>query len=183
MRHRKHPVRFAAVAALVSLAFSACDAPVTPTEDSSEAKRAVGPGTSQQDLLKALRQETARFHSVTQALKAGYESTPDCVAVPGLGGMGFHWVNAALVDPLFDPLRPEALLYAPKPNGGLRLVAVEYIVINAGQARPSFGGQLFDVGGAPIPVPHWTLHVWFWEDNPSAMFAPFNPAVSCAAAE
>jgi hypothetical protein len=23
------------------------------------------------------------------------------------------------------------------------------------------------------------LHVWFWEANPSGMFAPFNPTLSC----
>ena len=187
MQHRKPTVRFAAVAALMSLALSACDAPVTPTEVSAEAKRAAGPGASQQDLLKALRQETARFHSVTQAMKAEYASTHECVAVPGLGAMGVHWLNQGLVNPGFDPLRPEALLYEPKANGGLRLVGVEYIVINVGQPRPSFGGQLFDIGGVqPLTeagVAHWSLHVWLWEENPRGMFFPFNPAVSCAAAE
>ena len=26
---------------------------------------------------------------------------------------------------------------------------------------------------------HYDLHVWFWEDNPDGLFAPFNPALSC----
>jgi len=29
-----------------------------------------------------------------------------------------------------------------------------------------------------MPV-HYDLHVWFWHDNPSGLFAPFNPALSC----
>ena len=31
----------------------------------------------------------------------------------------------------------------------------------------------------PVPVPHWSLHVWRWKDNPSGQFAAFNPDVSC----
>jgi hypothetical protein len=71
------------------------------------------------------------------------------------------------------------VLYATGPGGNLRLVAVEYIVINQGQARPSFGGHLFDVGGTPIPAPHWSLHVWLHEDNSNGIFTPFNPSISC----
>ena len=28
--------------------------------------------------------------------------------------------------------------------------------------------------------PHYDLHVWLYRDNPSGMFAQFNPNVSCA---
>lgn len=45
--------------------------------------------------------------------------------------------------------------------------------------RPPSGGQAFDVGGAPFPVLHRSLHVWLWKDNPSGLFAAFNPDVSC----
>ena len=93
--------------------------------------------------------------------------------------MGFHWVNHSLVDPVFEQLKPEALLYAPNGNGKLKLVAVEYIVINTGQPAPTFDGQPFDVGGTPIPDAHWSLHVWIHKDNPSGIFTPFNPAISC----
>ena len=130
-------------------------------------------------LLKELHGVASRFHSTKQAENAGYASDPHCVEVPGLGGMGHHWVNQSLVDPVFDPLNPEALLYAPDKNGNMRLIAVEYIVINTGQTAPTFDGQAFDVGGSPVPVPHWTLHVWFAKPNPSGLFAPFNPDVDC----
>lgn len=93
--------------------------------------------------------------------------------------MGFHWVNQELVDPVFEPARPEAVLYAPGPNGQLELVAVEYIVIDVGQPAPTFAGQPFDVGGTPVPVAHWSLHVWLFRENPNGLFTPFNPRVAC----
>lgn len=130
-------------------------------------------------LLQSVRRATAKFHSTTQAIEAGHEPDDHCVSVPGLGGMGYHWVNPSLVDPVFDPLKPEALLYATGPGGNLRLVAVEYMVVNVGQPAPMFGDQPFDVGGTPLPVPHWSLHVWLYENNPSGIFAPFNPNISC----
>ncbi len=127
-------------------------------------------------LAKRVASATARFHSQVQATKAGYVVSSPCVAVPGLGGMGFHWVNNALVDPVFDPVNPEAVLY--DTNG--KLVAVEYIVIDVGQPRPSFDGHPFDIGGTPVPVPHYSLHAWVHMDNPNGVFTPFNPDLSCS---
>src|SRR5687767_10071938 len=131
------------------------------------------------ELLKSVRQATSRFHSTTQAIKAGHQPDDHCVAHPVLGGMGYHWVNPDLVDPVFDPLKPEALLYATGPDGNLRLIGVEYIVIDNGQPQPMFGNQPFDIGGTPVPVDHWSLHVWLYEENPSGLFAPFNPNITC----
>ena len=125
--------------------------------------------------LKAVHAATARFHSTTQANKAGYEGDDHCVSVPGLGGMGYHWVNGSFVDPVFDPLKPEAVLYETGDDGELKLVAVEYIVINIGQERPMFGDHAFDIGGTPVPVAHWSLHVWLHKENPSGVFTPFKP--------
>ncbi len=131
------------------------------------------------ELLKDVRNATAHYHSTTQAINAGYQPDTHCVSVPGLGGMGYHWVNPSLVDPVFDPLKPEVVLYATGSDGDLHLVALEYIVINIGQAAPMFGSQPFNVGGTPVPLPHWSLHVWLYENNPSGMFRPFNPNISC----
>ena len=129
-------------------------------------------------LAREVRRATARFHSTDQATEAGYSVASGCVASPA-GGMGFHWLNSSLVDPVFDPLRPEAVLYAPGRDGGLKLVAVEYIVLNVGQPAPTFGSVPFNVGGTPLPAPHWSLHVWLFRENPNGPFTPFNPSVSC----
>jgi hypothetical protein len=93
--------------------------------------------------------------------------------------MGYHWANPPRIDPTFDPMKPEVVLYATGPGGNLRLVAVEYIVLNIGQAAPMFGNQPFDVGGTPVPVPHWSLHVWLYENNPNGRFTNFNPNITC----
>jgi len=53
-------------------------------------------------LLKQVHAAVSRFHSTKQAEMAGYEADPVCVeASPG--GMGHHWVNPDLVDPVFEP--------------------------------------------------------------------------------
>jgi hypothetical protein len=174
----RHVVEAGAILALLSTA--ACEGvPALHPSESPSFDRSVHAQTARDDLLKALRRETARYHSTTQAVKAGYLPDDHCVEVPGLGGMGYHWLNPALLDASFDPLRPEVLVYAPGPRGTLTLGAVEYIVLDVGQPRPSFAGHPFDVGGTPIPLPHWSLHVWLYEDNPDGIFAPFNPRVSC----
>lgn len=148
--------------------------------ESEETSSAFGvTARAQSELLKSVRQATARFHSTMQAIKSGYEPDEHCVSVPGLGGMGYHWANPALVDPVHDPLKPEVVLYATGPDGELRLVALEYVVINIGQPRPTFGDHPFDIGGTPIPVPHWSLHVWLYENNPNGIHTPFNPNITC----
>jgi hypothetical protein len=176
---------FAAVLVL-GFAASACDSSTASTEPTANvlhnyaATAAASPvGGAGDALLKNVHAVASRFHSTKQAENAGYVVDPFCVEAPGLGGMGHHWVNQSLVDPVFDPLNPEVVLYAPDKNGNMKLVAVEYIVINTGQTAPTFDGQAFDVGGTPIPAAHWSLHVWLGKPNPSGLFAPFNPDVDC----
>lgn len=147
------------------------------------AQSSANPVRAHGELLKAVRQQTANFNSTNQAERAGYHIEELCVAHPALGAMGHHAVNMGLVDPVFDPMQPEALLYAPNEDGTLKLVGVEYIVIDVGQPRPEFDGNPFDIEGVPplmaAGVPHWSLHVWAHADNPSGTFFPFNPAISC----
>lgn len=169
-----------AIAMLAAALATGCDDPADLQAPPQAEVSLQKTGTGQlPDLAGEVRQATARFHSTVQATEAGYVVGSPCVAAPGLGGMGFHWVNNSLVDPSFDPFAPEAVLYEPGPTGKLRLVAVEYIVIDVGQPAPTFGGRVFDVGGTPVPVPHWSLHVWVHKDNPAGLFTPFNPDVVC----
>lgn len=147
--------------------------------------------------LAAVKAATAAFHNPDVALDAGYLPTNQCVSVPGLGVMGQHWVNPDLftADPRsLDAARPQALLYVPT-NNGLRLVAVEYIVLAPGRqpaanpdqvdpSGPALFGQHFNglMAGHFAGMPtHWDLHAWVWAHNPDGTFAQFNPspALSC----
>jgi hypothetical protein len=139
--------------------------------------------------LQAAKAATARYHSFRQARKAGYSVAGEpCVASP-LGTMGIHAVNAALMaDPGINLRRPEILLYVRKANGKLRLVGLEYWKADADgdlatdDDRPSVFSQPFDgpmPGHNPAMPVHYDLHVWIWKTNPSGLFAPFNPALSC----
>ena len=100
--------------------------------------------------------------------------------------MGVHYVNFGSVgDGTVDPLKPEALVYEPLAGGGMRLVAVEYVMIAAswqGQGVPTVLGHALTFVPAPneFGLPDfYELHVWLWQPNPLGMFNEWNPAVSC----
>src|SRR5215217_5283723 len=91
------------------------------------------------DELAQVRRATARFHQVEDAIAAGYELgwvngsgvriITGCVFHPTAGAMGYHYFNAALMaDNAVDPLEPEVLVYRSGADGGLKLVAVEWVV-------------------------------------------------------
>ena len=92
------------------------------------------PPPSDQPRSQAIRAATAKYHNIATALADGYVPFADlngvsCIAEPGMGGMGVHFVNPALIqDPAINPDQPEALVYAPDRDGTLRLAALEYLV-------------------------------------------------------
>jgi len=151
------------------------------------------PGDTDSDVnegLAQVRQATAKYHKVSNALADGYQPTEHCVAVPGVGGMGYHYVNPTLVgDPSVDPSKPEVLLYAPKNNGGLKLVGVEYFVVDADQDLSTDADRPYLFGVVPFNGPmeghepgmpiHYDLHAWIWKGNPDGVFEDFNPKVRC----
>jgi len=147
-----------------------------------------------QDELAQVRKATAQFHRLEAATAAGYELgyvnglgnriITGCIANPTLGAMGYHYFNRALIDDLvIDPLRPEGLVYAPGADGGLKLVAVEYVVPGpaSNPAGPAVAPTILGME-MHILVPRvgfHTLHAWIWNHNPSGMFAHWNPDVTC----
>jgi len=153
------------------------DTPVPHAEELSGAERHV------------IRDATRQFRDVDVALEAGYLPTDECAEAPGLGAMGYHFVNPSLIgDGLVDPARPEVLLYAPAPNGALRLVGVEYMVVDADQDlatdgdRPMLMDHAFEgpmPGHEPGMPVHYDLHAWVFTNNPSGNLAAWNPAISC----
>jgi hypothetical protein len=139
--------------------------------------------------LQAVRAAVAKYHDYAAAAADGYSLVGEpCVSSPD-GTMGFHASNQAIIrSGVMDPLRPPILLYAPREDGKLKLVAVEYFKPDADQDlttdndRPSLFGRAFDgpmLGHNPSMPIHYDLHVWVVENNPSGVFAQFNPAVSC----
>ena len=153
--------------------------------ESSEILAARNNEADQNQLLASIKQSTAKFQRVEEAVAAGYMPASPCVFVPGLGAMGIHYVKFMLVDEIVDPTQPEALLYEPMKNGRLNLVGVEYIVnatdFEDGHDVPMLGNKEMDnhLHGAPLGFPHYQLHVWVWKNNPNGMYTPFNPKVSC----
>jgi hypothetical protein len=150
--------------------------------------------SARQDELAEVRQVTAQFHRVEAALDAGYELgyvngagnriITGCIAHPTAGAMGYHYFNKELVDDLVvDPLKPEALVYAPGPNGELKLAAVEYVVPGLGSNPPGVSEPPTVFGmETHILVPavgFYIHHAWIWRHNPAGMFADWNPEVTC----
>jgi hypothetical protein len=115
---------------------------------------------------------------------------PDLLGVteppnPRVNGTGTHT----------DFRTPAILIYEPQADGSMQLVAVENLVFakawrEAGNAKPpSYYGVTWDamIDDPKTPLdeahqfePHFDRHVWLYRDNPSGVFSPYNPAVSCA---
>jgi len=128
---------------------------------------------TRQELARA-RQSTLQYHDLAQADHDQYQDVNLFVS-----GQGFHFVNFGLVNGVFDPEKPQILVYAPTSQGKLRLVAVEYAVPIAlsPDAPAGFTGendvwhQEDALGGV------WVLHAWVWQANPTGIFKDNNPNV------
>ncbi len=159
--------------------------------------------------LDDLRAATSRYQSVDAAVADGYVRDPlDVCETPysvgifeDLGVMGVHYLRRDLLGigeegtrldatgVHTDFLEPAVLVYEPRPDSTLALVAIANVVSArtweaAGhRAGPSFGDVPF-VYAPENPgtgfAAHWDLHIWLYRDNPSGMFAPYNPAATCA---
>ncbi len=135
--------------------------------------------------------------------------TADMMGRPAAqGAMGIHFFRPDLLGITAPPSprvngtgthtdfrKPSILIYEPQTDGSLRLVAVENLVFAAAWRAaghtepPSFHGVTWDsmiddpmttVDEAHMFEPHFDRHVWIYRENPTGVFAQFNPAVSCA---
>ena len=123
--------------------------------------------------------------------------------------MGYHYVNPRLLG-LTAPVNgrvngtgtytgtnpPAILLYVPDGQGGLKLAGIELLVFaEAWQAEnkqpPKYRGREYnymaDDPSTPQDeahnfMPHYDLHIWLFENNPSGLYAQWNPALSCSTA-
>src|SRR5579863_265917 len=160
-------------------------------------------GEENQDnkLVEIVRSATQQYQNVANA-GPGYGPALGCVSGSDHGAMGIHYVNGSLLqgetllsDGQLDPTRPQALIYEPQLNGGLKLVAVEFIIFASALpsgAAPQVEGHLMQyIDGPssfrPKATPNryglpgfFELHVWAWKDNPQGSFVDWNDHVSCA---
>jgi hypothetical protein len=86
-----------------------------------------------------------------------------------------------------DAKYPQIVIYEPTPNGGLRLIGADFLLLadawdKKKQGPPELMGQLFHYWETPnrfgLPA-FYTLHVWAWKDNPKGAFVNWHPEVSC----
>jgi hypothetical protein len=141
-------------------------------------------------LVKIVREATERFQDVRVAEAEGYALQFGCVSGPDAGAMGLHYVNGPLVGAgVLDAMRPQIVIYEPQPNGHLKLIGADYLVLadawNATHAGPpQLMGQFFHLFESPnrfgLPA-FYTLHVWAWKENPNGAFVNWHPNVSCEA--
>ncbi|MGA9582337.1 MAG: hypothetical protein WBR13_10260 [Allosphingosinicella sp.] len=176
------------------------------------ATAAPGPG---EPTLEEVRAATARFQDSKVALAEGYVRDPTdmCDTAPmmgrpkSLGGMGIHFFRPDLLGITAPPnprvdgngthidfRKPSILIYEPRADGSLELVAVENLVFKkawheaGNKGLPTFHGVEYDpMSDDPkTPVdeahgfePHYDRHVWLYRPNANGMFAQYNPTVTC----
>jgi hypothetical protein len=166
MRSKKPSGPFLSAVAVSVLALGACGSPSSPSAVERE--------------LEELRRTTSPFNDFARAQASGYTTalTP-CMSRAGLGAQGVHYAKAELINGSVGLLEPEVLLYEPQWDGSLRLLGVEYVVPFSawtGQAPPTLLGESFR-RNEEFGV--WALHVWLFRENPSGIFADWNPSASC----
>ena len=176
---------------LLATVLSACDGnrePADPAFTAIFATSAASAENADQVQLAELRRVTARFHRLEAAQNAEYTAqiTP-CWAHHSAGAMGYHYGDPNLIDATVDLLQPEVVIYEPQRGGHMRLVGLEYIVpLDAWQQA---GHDLNDPADVPQLLgqnftrhsflPIFKLHIWLWRNNPSGMFADWNPSLQC----
>ena len=139
---------------------------------------AVTPGHRQ--AAEQVRRATAAFADPGAAKAAGYTvQYPAGCAYADVGAQGVHWLNESLVDNHVNLLTPELLMYEPQPDGSMVLVGVDYVIPFDAWKSPQpprlLGVPMMRNEGLKV----WALHIWAQRENPSGLFAPWNPTVRC----
>jgi hypothetical protein len=173
---------------LTTLALLSASLLCAMAQDGHSHTPALQPKGNASALIKIVRDSTERFKDVSVAEAEGYALQFGCVTGPDSGAMGLHYVNGDLVNRgELDPTRPQIVIYEPTPNGGLRLIGADFLLLadawdKKKQGPPELMGQLFHYWETPnrfgLPA-FYTLHVWAWKDNPNGAFVNWHPKVAC----
>jgi hypothetical protein len=175
-------------AAALVLVIACAAQPAMDNRSTESAMPASGQAVAAEEASAAVDGDVARIRAATEAFKsldaaaaAGYQRhVMQCVDNPPQGGMGYHHQNDALLDDRIEIEKPEMLVYERMPDGEYRLNGVEYIIPLSvwpqTKEPPVVMGQ--DLKPAPS-LGIWYRHVWVWRENPSGLFADWNPLVEC----
>jgi hypothetical protein len=167
----------------------------------AQGKAQLAEQADQSKLVQVVRNATQQYQNVANAAP-DYAPVLGCVSGSDHGAMGIHYVNGSLLsgetllsDGQLDPTKPQALIYEPQPNGELKLVGAEFIILASAlppNAAPQVNGHLMlyidgPTSSRPKATPNryglpalFELHVWAWRDNPQGNFVDWNDHVSCA---
>ena len=167
----------------------------------AQGKAQLAEQADQSKLVQLVRNATQQYQNVANAAP-DYAPVLGCVSGSDHGAMGIHYVNGSLIsgetllsDGQLDPTKPQALIYEPQPNGELKLVGAEFIILASAlppNAAPQVNGHLMlyidgPTSSRPKATPNryglpalFELHVWAWRDNPQGNFVDWNDHVSCA---
>jgi hypothetical protein len=142
-------------------------------------------------LIDKVRAATEQYLEIKVAMAQGFVPATPCVSGPDTGAMGVHLVLPSRISAgVLNAAKPEALIYEPMADGAMRLVGVEFIVLesvwaaaNPAGTVPSLDGNLLNYVGAPnrygLPA-FYEIHVWAWQQNPKGSYADWNTHVTCA---
>jgi hypothetical protein len=167
----------------------------------AQGKAQLAEQADQSKLVQVVRNATQQYQNVANAAP-DYAPVLGCVSGSDHGAMGIHYVNGSLLsgetllsDGQLDPTKPQALIYEPQPNGELKLVGAEFIILASAlppNAAPQVNGHLMlyidgPTSSRPKATPNryglpalFELHVWAWRDNPQGSFVDWNNHVTCA---
>lgn len=169
--------------------------------------------TALRTALERVREATEKFEDVEVAKEAGYIRDPmdlcygatDAGKPVQLGHMGIHYFRPGLLGITQEKPRvdgtgthtdftpPGVLVYEPRPDGSLELVAVENLVFKEAwdenhEGPPTFHGlEYYPMADNPRTEldeahhfrPHYELHLWVHRKNPTAVYSEWNPNVTC----
>jgi hypothetical protein len=171
-----------AVAAAAALLVGCADerSLVTDPETMSSTQFARAESALEGAVLATLRNATASYHNIDNAIADGYVLVSDCEVRTGHDPAGILYANVDnLMDGIIDPEKPEGLLYAPREDGPPRLMGVDLAIPYALRLEaepPEFlGVTLYPEDEFGV----WGLHVWIWGHNPEGMFEEGHPDIHC----
>jgi hypothetical protein len=158
----------------------AADSPAAHSGAAHGATGATQLSAADSQVVNDVRRTADQYRDLAAARTAGYSKQyPEGCVQTADGSQGFHFIKESLVDDRVELTTPELVMYEPKADGSMELIGVDYVIPfdrwTAAEPPQILGRPM--MRNEPLGV--WALHIWTHRDNPSGMFAAYNPAVSC----